>query len=146
MVCQLRTGLRPYPQHNKITQQLKKNTSNRAASETERIQNNATWRNLEIYTDHKNLIFRTPSVEQVLLWRLYTEQFYFTLDYLEGDKNVLGDCFIRLPRMDNKILVGKKELDTIKRQKETVVDFKTLKVPSKNNDKDEVNFVTTTTS
>ena len=99
---------------------------------------------LKVYTDHKNLIFRTLSVERVLQWRLYIEQFYYTLDYLEGDKNVLADCFSRLPRME-KIFVGKKELDMIKRQKGTVVDFKSLKVPSKH-DKDEVNFVTTTTS
>ena len=73
------------------------------------------------------------------------EQFYYTLDYLEGDKNVLADCFSRLPRMDKKISVGKKELDMIERQKGTAVDFKLLKVPSKE-DEDEVNFVTTTTS
>ena len=47
--------------------------------------------------------------------------------------------------LDNKILVGKEELDMIGRQKATVVDFKSLKVPSKD-DEDEVNFVTTTTS
>ena len=72
------------------------------------------------------------------------EQFYYTLDYLEGDKNILADCFSRLPRM-GKILVGKKELEMIEKQKGTVIDFKAIKVPSKN-DEDEVNFVTTTTS
>ena len=50
---------------------------------------------------------------------LHMEQFYYTLGYLEGDKNVLVDCFSRLPRME-KISVGKKELDMIKRQKGTV--------------------------
>ena len=69
------------------------------------------------------------------------EQFYYTLDYLEGEKNVLADCFSRLPRME-KISVGKKELEMIEKQKGTVVNFKTLKVPSKD-DEDEVNFVTT---
>ena len=99
---------------------------------------------LRIYTDHKNLIFRTLSVEWVLRWRLYMEQFYYTLDYLEGDKNVLADCFSRLPRME-KILVGKKELEMIEKEKGTVVNFKTLKVPP-NDDDDEVYFMTTTTS
>ena len=54
------------------------------------------------------------------------EQFYYTLDYLEGDKNVLADCFSRLPRME-KILVGKKELEMIEKEKGTKVNFKTLK-------------------
>ena len=73
------------------------------------------------------------------------ETIYYTLDYLEGDKNVVADCFSRLSRMDNKISVGKKELDMIQKQKGTLVDFKLLKVPS-NNDKEEVNSNTTTTS
>ena len=72
------------------------------------------------------------------------EQFYYTLDYLEGEKNVLADCFSRLPRM-GKISVGKKELEMIEKQKGTVIDFKKLKVPSRN-DEDEFNFVTTVTS
>ena len=73
------------------------------------------------------------------------EQFYYTLDYLEGDKNILAACFSRLPQMDTKILVGKKELDMNLKQKGTLVDFKLLKIPA-NTDEDEVNFVTTTTS
>ena len=72
------------------------------------------------------------------------EQFYYTLDYLEGDKNILADCFSRLPWMA-KTLVGKIELEMIEKQKGTVIDFKSIKVPSKN-DENEVNFVTTTTS
>ena len=73
------------------------------------------------------------------------KQFYYSLDYLKGDKNVLADCFNRLPSMDNKIMVGKKELDMIQKQKGTLVDFTLLKVPS-NNNKDEVNFTTRATS
>ena len=69
--------------------------------------------NLKIYTDHKNLIFRTLSLERVLRWRMYMEQFYYTLEYLEGEKNILADCFSRLPRMNNKITVGEKELEMI---------------------------------
>ena len=99
---------------------------------------------LKIYTDHKNLIFCTLSVERVLRWRLYMEQFYYTLDYLEGEKNVLADCFSRLPRME-KISVGKIELEMNKKKKGTEANFNTLKVPSKE-EEDEVNFVTTTTS
>ena len=47
--------------------------------------------------------------------------------------------------MDNKISVGKKELNMNLKQKGTLVDFKLLKVPAMT-DEDEVNFVTTTTS
>ena len=65
-------------------------------------------RNLKNYTEHKNLIFQTLSVERVLRWRLYMEQFCYTLDYLEGEKYVLVDCFSRLPRI-GKTLIGKKE-------------------------------------
>ena len=46
----------------------------------------------------------------------------FKLDYLEGGKNVLADYFSRLPHMDNKILVGRKELNMIQK-KGTLVDF-----------------------
>ena len=72
------------------------------------------------------------------------EQFYYTLEYVEGDTNMLADCFSRLPRI-GKTSVGKKELEIIEEQKETVIDIKSIKVPSKN-DEDEENFVTTTTS
>ena len=76
------------------------------------------------------------------------EQFYYKLDYLEGEKNVLADCFSQLPRMDNKITVGKKELNMNEKQKGTLVDFKLLKVPSNESRDDEVyiNLTTTATS
>jgi transposase InsO family protein len=101
---------------------------------------------LKIYTDHKNLIFRTLSLERVLRWRMYMEQFYYTLEYLEGEKNVLADCFSRLPRMDNKITVGEKELEMIRKNKGTLVDFKLLKVPKMTDDEVYINLTTTETS
>ena len=62
--------------------------------------------------------------------------------------HVLADCFSRLPRMDNKITVGKKELEMNEKQKGTLVDFKLLKVPSNKSSDDEVyiNLTTTATS
>ena len=72
--------------------------------------------NLKIYIDHKNLIFQTLSLERVLRWQMYMEQFYYALEYLEGDKNILADYFSRLSRMNNKITVGEKELEKIKKQ------------------------------
>ena len=70
---------------------------------------------LVIYTDHKNLTLRTLSTQQGLRWRLYMDDFDFELNYLEGEKNVIADCFSRLPRMD-KISVGDKELKMIQKK------------------------------
>ena len=80
---------------------------------------------LVIYTDHKYVTFRTLSAQRVLRWGLYMDDFDFELKYLEGEKNVLADCFSRLPRMDN-ILMGDKELKMIQQNKGTVVSFKQL--------------------
>ena len=93
---------------------------------------------LVIYTNYKNLTFRTLSTQRVLRWRLYMDDFDFELKYLEGENNVLGDCFSRLPGM-NKILMGDKELKLIKQNKGTVVDFKKLTLPQQ----DEFSFRST---
>ena len=72
----------------------------------------------------------------VTMETLYGTILLHSLDYLKGEKNILADCFSRLPRME-EILVGKKELEMIENQKGTMVDdFKSLKVLSKN-DEDE---------
>ena len=55
---------------------------------------------LVVYTDHKNLTFRTLLTQRVLTrWRLYMDDFDFELKSLQGEKNVLADCFSRLPRV-----------------------------------------------
>ena len=46
-----------------------------------------------IYTDHKNLIFRTLSQSRVLRWKLSLEGFDINWEYIPGKKNVLADCF-----------------------------------------------------
>ena len=61
-----------------------------------------------IYTDHKNLSFRTFSVQRVLQWRLYIDEFDTLLTHIEGEMNVLANCFLRLPLME-KATVGDKE-------------------------------------
>ena len=63
---------------------------------------------LFIYTDHKNLIFRTLSQSRVLRWKLSLEGFDITWKYIQGKHNVLADCFSRVPRMD-PCTVGDKE-------------------------------------
>ena len=74
-----------------------------------------------IYTDHKNLTFQTFSIQRVLGWRIFIDEFDTTLRYIKGAKNVLADCFSRLPRME-KPSVGDKEL----KQKGKLVDFMAL--------------------
>ena len=58
---------------------------------------------LNIYTDHKNLTFRTFSVQRNLQWKIYLDEYNLELRYIEGKKNVLADCFLRLPRMEPSV-------------------------------------------
>ena len=87
---------------------------------------------LTIYTDHKNLTFKTLSAQRVLRWRLYLEDFDVTFKYIEGKKNVLADCFSWLPIMA-KPTVGKKEQQGLGK----LIDFVNIKIPK---DEDDVFF------
>ena len=80
---------------------------------------------LIIYTDHKNLTFRTFSVQRVLRWRLYIDEFDTLLTYIQGKKNVLADCFSRLPLME-KPTAGDKELQGTGG---TLINFKKIELP-----------------
>ena len=77
-----------------------------------------------IYTDHKNLTFKTFSVQRVLRWRLYIDEFDVTIRYIEGKKNVLADCFSRLPLMAQPS-VGDRELQGTKG---TLIDFNDIEM------------------
>eukprot|EP00957_Ditylum_brightwellii_P164613 12533140-Ditylum_brightwellii.AAC.1 len=79
---------------------------------------------ITIYTDHKNLTFKTLNVQRVLRWRLFLEEFGPKFLYLPGKDNVLADCFSRLPRMDPPT-EGKK----VHPERSTVVAFQDLMVP-----------------
>ena len=55
---------------------------------------------IEIYTDHKNLTFKTLLIKQILRWRTYIDQYDVDLCYIPGKENVLADCFSQLPQID----------------------------------------------
>ena len=61
---------------------------------------------IKVFTDHKNLTFNTLSVKRGLRWRTYIDQFGVDLCYIEGKKNVLADCFLRLPQMESSFKEG----------------------------------------
>ena len=78
-----------------------------------------------IYTDHKNLTFRTFSVQRVLRWRLYIDEYDTLLTYIQGKKNVLVDCFSRLPLMEKPTAGDKERQGT----GGTLIDFKKIELP-----------------
>ena len=51
---------------------------------------------IRVYTDHKNLIYKTHNSSRVMRWRLLIEEFGPKLNYLPGEKNVVADCLSKL--------------------------------------------------
>ena len=77
-----------------------------------------------LYTDHKNLTFKTFSVQRILCWRLFVDQFDCEVRYIPGKENVLADCFLRLPQME-KPSAGIKELQG----RGKLINFNTIDIP-----------------
>ena len=77
-----------------------------------------------LYKDHKNLTFKTFSVQRIFRWRLFVDQFDCKLRYIPGKENVLADCFLQLPQME-KPTAGDRELQGCGK----LIDFNNIKLP-----------------
>ena len=52
---------------------------------------------ITVYTYHQNLTFKTLSVQRILHWRIFMDEFDLRFKYIKGKDNVLADCFSQLP-------------------------------------------------
>ncbi len=55
---------------------------------------------ITIYTDHKNLTYKTLTSNRVLRWRLYIEEYSPELIHLPGEQNIVADALSRLEKSD----------------------------------------------
>ena len=51
---------------------------------------------IRVYTDHKNLTYKSFNTERVMRWRLILEEFGPELHYIKGQKNIVADTLSRL--------------------------------------------------
>ena len=51
---------------------------------------------ITVYTDHKNLTYKTFNIECVMRWRLILEEFGPELKYIKLENNVVVDALFRL--------------------------------------------------
>ncbi len=69
---------------------------------------------LQIYTDHKNILNVGDSSERRLCWISYVDEYGPTIHHIEGPHNVIVDKFSRLLRKDvPSTLVGKKAAHSV---------------------------------
>lgn len=55
-----------------------------------------------VYTDHKNLTYKTFNTERVMRWRLVLEEYGPELRYIKGENNVVADALSRLDCMSEE--------------------------------------------
>jgi RNase H-like domain found in reverse transcriptase/Integrase zinc binding domain/Reverse transcriptase (RNA-dependent DNA polymerase) len=51
---------------------------------------------IEVFTDHKNLVYKTFNTERVMRWHLIIEEFGPKLTYIKGVNNVVADALSRM--------------------------------------------------
>jgi hypothetical protein len=69
---------------------------------------------LQVYTDHKNILNVGDSSERRLPWISYVDEYGPTIHYIEGPCNVIVDIFSRLLHKDvPSTLVGKKATQVV---------------------------------
>ena len=51
---------------------------------------------IEVFTDHKNLVYKTFNTERVMRWRLIIEEFGPKLTYIKGTHNIVADFLSRM--------------------------------------------------
>ena len=56
---------------------------------------------IEVFTDHKNLTYDTPTTDRVTRWRLLIEEFAPDIKYVKGTNNVVADALSLLDYEDN---------------------------------------------
>jgi len=54
-------------------------------------------RHFDLYTDHENLtrLYSTGS-QKVMRWRMFMQEYNFTIHYKKGEENTVADAFSRL--------------------------------------------------
>ena len=56
---------------------------------------------INVYTDHKNLTYKSFNTERAMRWRLILEELSPELIYINGSENIVADALSRLDKVDN---------------------------------------------
>ena len=68
---------------------------------------------IRVYTDHKNLTYKTFNTERVMRWRLLIEEYNPELHYVKGERNVVADALSRLALIDDRTTEGHIDRDVV---------------------------------
>ena len=57
---------------------------------------------IKVYTDHKNLTYKTFNAKHVIQWRLILEEYSPELIYIQDSKNIAAHILSRLDIVDTR--------------------------------------------